>query len=112
VFEFVDELCYAGVKANIKIMNVNQSMRAATKGDVEEVAAGLNKELVRLENKVNGLENKMQAGFDTVLEELRGMRDEMRIGRQASRIESAELSQRMDMLEQEAFLVHRRNFGR
>ena len=29
------------------------------------------------------------------------MRDEMKIGRQASRVESAELSQSMDMLEQE-----------
>jgi hypothetical protein len=43
----------------------------------------------------------VKTGFEAVLEELRGMRDEMRIGRQASRIESAELGQRMDMLEQE-----------
>lgn len=43
----------------------------------------------------------MKAGFETVLEELRGMRDDVKIGRQASRVESAELSQRMDVLEQE-----------
>jgi hypothetical protein len=43
----------------------------------------------------------VKTGFETVLEELRGMRGDMKIGRQASRVESAELSQRMDMLEQE-----------
>jgi hypothetical protein len=89
-------------------MKTNEAMQPATKADVEEVAAGLNKEFVRLENKVDALDSKvdklegnMKAGFETVLEELRGMRNEMKIGRQAGRIESAELSQRMDTLEQE-----------
>jgi hypothetical protein len=82
-------------------MDTNEAMQPATKGDVEEVAAGLHTEFVRLEKKVDGLDDNIKTGFETVLEELRGMRDEMKIGRQASRVESAELSQRMDMLEQE-----------
>jgi hypothetical protein len=82
-------------------MNATQGNVPATKADVEEVAAGLHTEFVRLENKVDGLEDKVTTGFEVVLEELCGMRDEMRIGRQASRIESAELGQRMDTLEQE-----------
>ena len=61
-----------------------------------------------MENKVDGLEQKVKGGFEVVLEELQGMREEMRIGRQAGRIESAELSQRMDMLEQEVKKVKER----
>jgi hypothetical protein len=82
-------------------MDEKQQIHPATKADVEEVAAGLHTEFVRLEKKVNALDDTVKTGFETVLEELRGMRDDMKIGRQASRVESAELSQRMDMLEQE-----------
>ena len=82
-------------------MDEKQQIHPATKADVEAVAAGLHTEFVRLEKKVDALDDTVKTGFETVLEELRGMRDDMNIGRQASRIESAELSQRMDMLEQE-----------
>ena len=96
-------------------MNAHQGELPATKADVEGVAAGLHTEFVRLENKfdalenkVDGLEQKVKGGFEVVLEELQGMREEMRIGRQAGRIESVELSQRMDMLEQEVKKVKER----
>jgi len=89
-------------------MDANQGELPATKADVEEAAVGLHTELVRVENKVDALETKFGAlekkvgeGFEDVLEELRGMRDEMKVGRPASRLDNAELSQRMDMLEQE-----------
>ena len=94
--------------AKTNIMDTNEAMQPATKADVEEVAAGLNKEFVRLENKVDaldskvdGLEVKMKAGFETVLEELRGLRDDVKIARQASRADDDELRRRMDTLEQE-----------
>lgn len=45
------------------------------------------------------LREDMKAGFQMVLEEMRGFREEMRIGLQAVRIEYAELRERVETLE-------------
>jgi hypothetical protein len=40
-------------------MDANQGMRPATKADIEEVAAGLNKEFVRLEKNLMSLRARL-----------------------------------------------------
>ena len=45
------------------------------------------------------LREDMKAGFQMVLEEMRGFREEMRIGLQTVRIEYAELRERVETLE-------------
>ncbi len=53
----------------------------------------------RLGDKIDGLWNDMKAGFQLVLEEMRGFREETKIGLQAMRIEYAELRERVENLE-------------
>ncbi len=75
--------CYAG-SVTEKEMTINELAGMTQRGlrDVE-----------------TRLREDMKAGFQMVLEEMRGFREEMRIGLQTVRIEYAELRERVETLE-------------
>src|SRR6266511_2305353 len=72
---------------------------------IEDLAAKTQREFLTMGQKIDGLANDMRAGFqvmkegfDTVREELKGVRHEVKTAGQASRIEYAELRERMGEL--------------
>ena len=86
-------------------MTKNKNEQLSTKRDIEELAEMTAKGFVDVEKRIDGrigsLEKTMKEGFEMVLEEIKGMREESKISRQATRIEYMELSDRVDMLERD-----------
>jgi len=77
----------------------------ATKADFEDLAEMTAQGFVdvekRLTDNIGTGFQLMKESFEIVFEELKGIRDEVKISRQATRIEYMELSGRVDMLEKD-----------
>lgn len=54
-----------------------------------------------IDERIGMIDERMKDGFGMVLDELKGVRDEMRIGRQASRVEYGGLKERVEKLERD-----------
>ncbi len=82
---------------------------------IADLAAMTQREFLTTGQKIDGLANDMRAGFqvmnegfDTVIEERRGVRHAMKTAGQASRIEYAELRERVGKLEAKVEAMERK----
>jgi len=76
---------------------------AHKKMTIETLAAATQEQFLALERKVDSgfkeVRKDMKEGFHIVLEEVKGLRDDVKIARQATRIDNAGVIERLEKLE-------------